>query len=98
MSDVVTASIGSHSPANLIRWHSATSRNSSAGRVERPPFGIGQPDAGLCVSAEHPLAKPPVRRLISQLDDIRPMRLRCDHRHQLTGNDPGQPQPWLEVL
>ena len=69
-----------------------------SGRVERPPFSIGQTDTGLGISAEHPLAKPSVGRLIRQLDDIRPMRLRRDHRHQLTGNDPGQPQPWLEVL
>ncbi len=51
MSEVVTASIGSDRPASLIRWHSATSLEVGAKRVERARLDLsdGQPRFGVAV-------------------------------------------------
>ena len=94
----MTASIGSNSPASLIRWHSATSLKSAAVSVERPRLGLSDREVLLRVATEHALAEIALSRLVRQLDRIRAVRLHGDDGDVLPGNHASETQAGLEIL
>ena len=98
MSDVVTASIGSNSPASLIRWHSATSLKSAASASRARASACAIASFVLGVAAEHPLAERALGGLVGQLDRIGAVRLHGDDGDVLPGNHASKTQAGLEIL
>jgi hypothetical protein len=98
MSDVVTASIGSHSPGELDPLALGNELEVGGRCVQGTGLGLRDRELRLGVASENPLTESALSALIGQLDRIIAVRLDGNDGDGLPGNHASETQAGLEIL